>query len=42
VNNNKIVNPSYNIKVNIIVSYLLFYLIFPIPNEKIIRITIIK
>ncbi len=34
MNNNKIPSLGHNIKINIIVSYLLLYLIFPLPNEK--------
>ncbi len=42
MDNNKIPSPGHNINISIIVSYLLLYLLFPIPNEKIIKITIIK
>lgn len=42
MNSNKIACMGYNIKVSIIVNYLLFYVIFHIPNERIIRITTIK
>lgn len=40
--NNKMASLGYNIKVIIIVVYLVFYLIFLLPNEKIIGIIIIK
>jgi len=42
VNSDKIVCMGYNINVIIIVNYLLFYLIFHTPNERIARIITIK